>query len=195
MECNLSRAGNKLPTNVCVYDGLGLGGFVNDFKNVKADQSTFSAYPNLVKKLKGIRTRITQVDINILLCAVRPRSMLRNVLLSTVEKFSSEILSALRNNVCVYGGLGLGGFVNDFKNVKADQSTFSAYPNLVKKLKGIRTRITQVDINILLCAVRPRSMLRNVLLSTVEKFSSEILSALRNNVCVYDGLGLGGFVK
>ena len=43
-----------MDTNVCVYDGLGLGGFVNDFKNDKADQSTLSAYTKLNKETESI---------------------------------------------------------------------------------------------------------------------------------------------
>jgi hypothetical protein len=44
---------DRLTYNVCVYDDLGLGGFVNDFKNVKADRSTLSAYTKLNKETES----------------------------------------------------------------------------------------------------------------------------------------------
>ena len=45
-----TRSAAQLHSNVCVYDGLGLGGFVNDFKNVKADQSERPPLTNLSKE-------------------------------------------------------------------------------------------------------------------------------------------------
>ena len=39
--------------NVCVYDGLGIGGFVNDFKNDKADQSRRPPFTKLNKETES----------------------------------------------------------------------------------------------------------------------------------------------
>jgi len=42
----------------------------------------------------------------------------------------------MRHNVCVYDGLGLGGFVNDFKNDKADLPELSTETKLSKETES-----------------------------------------------------------
>ena len=107
-----------------------------------------------------MRTRITQDDINTMLCAVErpnltfsvsyelswqrigPRELnvevgrLEGKIQSVFTTFFTRSAAQLHSNVCVYDGLGLGGFVNDFKNDKADQSTLSAYTKLNKETES-----------------------------------------------------------
>ena len=104
-----------------------------------------------------MRTRITQDDINTMLCAVErpnltfsvsyelswqrigPRELnvevgrLEGKIQSVFTTFFTRSAAQLHSNVCVYDGLGLGGFVNDFKNVKADQSERPPLTNLSKE--------------------------------------------------------------